>query len=142
MQQFQSAGGVVVSSTGMVLLTNQRGDSWSLPKGHVDPGEGVQTAAEREIAEETGVTELKFIKGLGSYERYRIGKGGKGEDASAPKLITIFLYTTTQQELHPTDPLHPEAKWVPLDKVVELLTHPKDQAFFEQVKEDIRDVIA
>lgn len=142
MRTFQSAGGVVVGSTGLVLVTNQNGDSWSLPKGHVEESEDSQAAAEREIAEETGVIDLAFVKKLGSYQRYRIGKGGVGDDTTELKEITLYLYTTTQAELQPTDPRHPEAKWVPLEDVAELLTHPKDKAFFESIIEDIREVIA
>jgi len=142
MRPSQSAGGVVVGSTGLVLVTSQRGDSWSLPKGHIDPGEDAQTAAQREITEETGVTQLMLVKKLGSYQRYRIGRGGKGEDTSDLKEIIIFLFTTEQHDLQPTDPSHPEAKWLALDQVAELLTHPKDKAFFQQVTPDIREVVA
>ena len=35
----QTAGGVVVNKKGRILVVNQRGTSWSLPKGHIEPGE-------------------------------------------------------------------------------------------------------
>ncbi len=128
-----SAGGVVVNAQGQVLVVNQRGNSWSLPKGHLDPGENARQAAEREIYEESGVRELTYVRDLGSYERPRIAKGGKGDDAVEVKHLTFFLYRTTQTTLKPIDPHNPEARWVAPAEVARLLTHPLDKAFFLSV---------
>ena len=125
----ESAGGVVLNKQGQVLVVSQHGTSWSLPKGHIDPGEDAMAAARREIAEESGVTQLEFVKALGSYERYRIGKHG-GEDRSELKKIQIFLFRTNEMTLKPTDADNPEARWVEPEKVAELLTHQKDKEFF------------
>ena len=120
-----------MNSEGDVLVVNQNGDSWSLPKGHIDAGETPRAAAEREIAEESGITSVQFVRDLGSYERYLIGLDGK-DDTSELKNITMFLYKTDQHELVPTDPHNPEARWVKAQNVADLLTHPKDKAFFER----------
>ena len=129
----QSAGGVVLNSKNQVLVVNQDGNSWSLPKGHLDAGEGPIAAARREIHEETGVQDLSFIKVLGSYTRPRIGKKGIGSDPSELKRITLFLFRTQQMHLEPLDERHPQARWVPRSKVAEILTHPKDKEFFLRI---------
>ncbi|MGE4169235.1 MAG: NUDIX hydrolase [Candidatus Margulisiibacteriota bacterium] len=131
MEKTISAGGIVLNRHGQVLITCQHGTSWSLPKGHVDPGETLLDAAKREIAEETGVTDLTLVRYLGFYERYRIGKNG-GEDHSELKRIEFFLFTTTQTELAPTDPENPEALWLDKADIADKLSHPKDKAFFEE----------
>lgn len=131
-QETHAAGGVVLNAAGNVLVVNQRGNSWSLPKGHIEAGEDRLAAARREIEEESGITELTLIKELGSYQRYRIALDG-GNDLSELKNIHMFLFTTTQEELKPIDPENPEAKWVEPSKVAELLTHPKDQEFFQSI---------
>jgi 8-oxo-dGTP pyrophosphatase MutT (NUDIX family) len=123
-----SAGGVVINPHGEVLVVNQRGNSWSLPKGHLDPGEDELTAARREIYEESGVNNLTLVCGLGSYERARIGKHG-GESPDEIKTLHFFLFTTTQMELAPVDADHPEARWTSLEEAEQMLTHPKDRAF-------------
>jgi ADP-ribose pyrophosphatase YjhB (NUDIX family) len=138
MQKEYSAGGVVVGGNGEVLVVSQGGDSWSLPKGHIDSGETARQAAEREIREESGVSRLTFIKPLGAYERYKIGPGGQGEDTSRLKHIEMFLYATDESMLHPEDPANPEARWVAPAEVSSLLTHPKDQAFFTSVLPDVQ----
>ncbi|MCI0565782.1 NUDIX domain-containing protein [bacterium] len=129
----RSAGGVVLNPEGEILVVNQKGDSWSLPKGHIDGGENAITAAKREIYEEAGITDLELVKELGAYERYKIGKGGIGEDVKELKKITMFLFKTNEHELEPVDLDNPEARWVNKDEVAELLTHPKDKEFFQQI---------
>jgi diadenosine hexaphosphate hydrolase (ATP-forming) len=136
MKKTISAGGVVVNQRGEVLVVNQRGNSWSLPKGHIDFGEDALAAAKREIAEESGITELAFVRKLGVFERPRIGKHG-GEDKSELKEIHIFLFTTPQVKLQPEDPENPEARWVKKDDVADLLTHPKDKAFFRGIVDSL-----
>jgi len=135
MKKTLTAGGVVVNPSGEVLVVNQHGNSWSLPKGHVDPGEEVLAAAKREIFEESGIRELTLIKDLGRYERYRIGLNG-GEDRSELKTIHMFLFTTSQTHLAPSDPDNPEARWVAKEEVAALLTHPQDRAFYVRVLQE------
>ena len=132
-----SSGGVVIDQKGMVLLVDQRGTSWSLPKGHVDLGEEPLDAAIREIYEESGISELQFIKTLGAYGRYKIGKN-TGEDKTEWKILLFFLFKTTQNELSPKDPQNPQARWVHPDEVEALLTHPKDKIFFKSIRQQIQ----
>ncbi|HEY0378207.1 MAG TPA: NUDIX domain-containing protein [Pyrinomonadaceae bacterium] len=129
MKRTESAGGIVINREGLVLVVNQNGTSWSLPKGHIEDGEDKLSAARREIYEESGVTELSLVKELGSYQRHRIGVNGR-EDQSELKVIHMFLFTSSQDELSPVDPQNPEARWVEKEKVVEFLTHQQDKDFF------------
>jgi 8-oxo-dGTP pyrophosphatase MutT (NUDIX family) len=133
MKKRHSAGGVVLNREGKVLVVSQNGNSWSLPKGHIDPGENALEAAKREIYEESGVSKLKMVRELGSYERYRIGLNG-GDSREELKVITMFLFRTTQMELNPIDPKHPEARWVGKKKAERLLTHKKDKKFLRGVE--------
>jgi ADP-ribose pyrophosphatase YjhB (NUDIX family) len=132
-KQTVSAGGVIVNPRGEILLVNQRGNSWSLPKGHVDEGEDLLSAARREIREESGVEELHLVRTLGSYQRARIGKDGGGEDTGEQKTLHFFLFTTTQMALQPEDKDNPEARWVAREAAAAMLTHPSDRAFLEQL---------
>lgn len=132
-----SAGGIVISSKGKVLVVNQHGTSWSLPKGHIEEGEDPFTAAKREIHEESGVKDLELIEDLGTYQRYRISKKGN-EDISELKIIHIYLFKTNQIDLKPIDPENPEAVWVDKYYVVNYLTHQKDREFFLSVIDKIK----
>ena len=138
-RETQSAGGVVINRNGMVLVVNQRGNSWSLPKGHVEEGETPLQAAIREIEEESGVTDLEFVKELGTYQRFKLGVQSE-DDTSELKTITIFLFRTKSDFLMPSDPDNPQARWVERDQVAELLTHCKDKDFYSRVMREHRDL--
>lgn len=131
-----SAGGVVINGDGLILITSQRGTSWSLPKGHIEKDEDELAAAKREVAEETGITQLELIKDLGSYQRYKISLSG-GDDHKDLKSIHMFLFKTNQSKLNPKDINNPEARWVRKEKVSQLLTHQKDKDFFLQILNQI-----
>ena len=53
--EIRAAGGVVVQDGRVAVVHRPRYDDWSLPKGKLDPGEGWEEAALREIEEETGL---------------------------------------------------------------------------------------
>ena len=132
-----SAGGVVINQQGMILVVNQRGTTWSLPKGHIDPGEEPIEAAIREIREESGISKVEYSKTLGAYGRYKIGLNTP-EDRQEWKVLLFFLFKTQQNELSPEDPHNPQARWVHPDEVEGLLTHPKDKAFYESIRVQIK----
>lgn len=53
-------------SRGRVLLANIRGRGWSVPGGHLEPGESPESALRREIYEETGAL-VGPLRLLGNY---------------------------------------------------------------------------
>ena len=81
-----------------------------IPAGKIDPGEDPDTAARRELSEETGIEdgELTFI----------------GEFYSSPAILTeiIYMYTVknfTRGELHPDPDEFVEVREIPLDRLVD-----------------------
>ena len=122
----------MLNAKGEVLVVNQNGDSWSLAKGYIDPGEDALGAARREIYEESGLTNLTLVREFESYKRYKISLDG-GDDTSELKTIHMFLFTTDQEKLTPIDPSNPEARWLKKSEVADLLTHQKDKEFFQSV---------
>jgi len=57
-KQVNAAGGLVRNASGDMLVMFRNG-VWDLPKGHQEPGGSIEDTAGREIAEETGVKDLK-----------------------------------------------------------------------------------
>jgi len=112
----KSAGGVVLNKDGKILVVSQHGTSWSLPKGHVEKGEDLEVAARREIYEESGIKDIEFHGTLGTYQRHKIDRDGKG-DPNELKTITIFFCTTNEDALKPVDPENPVAKWAERERV-------------------------
>lgn len=137
-KQTTSAGGVVINKDGLVLVVNQKGQSWSLPKGHINEGESTLDAAKREIYEESGINQLELLSDLGNYQRCKIALNGD-DDTSEQKTIFMFLFKTDQSLLNPIDPENPEARWVDRSKVSKLLTHRKDKEFFLSIVDKIKE---
>lgn len=62
-QLIKAAGGVVNDDSGRVLMIFRRG-KWDLPKGKAEEHEPLELCADREVKEETGLTELLLRKPL------------------------------------------------------------------------------
>lgn len=127
-----SFGGIVVNARGQVLIVQQRGQTWSFPKGKIEAGEDPLACARREIYEEAGVSDLEMIEPLGSYHRNAMKDGVI--DLYEFKRLTFFLFRTEKEELSPRDPNNPIARWVDADDVAALLAHPADSEFFTSIR--------
>jgi 8-oxo-dGTP pyrophosphatase MutT (NUDIX family) len=59
-KQLQLSAGLAIIQKGAIILAHPKGQEWwgsySIPKGHVEPGEDLLTAAIRETQEEIGYT--------------------------------------------------------------------------------------
>jgi 8-oxo-dGTP pyrophosphatase MutT (NUDIX family) len=72
MAEYTHAGGIVVrmeqgAPQYLVVTARRNPDHWLFPKGHIDPGETVETAAIREVLEEAGVV-AGILSPVGSAE--------------------------------------------------------------------------
>lgn len=55
-----------------ILLIQDAKDRWTIPKGHIEPGETAQQTARREIGEEVGLFDIEILGWLGKIHfRYR-----------------------------------------------------------------------
>ena len=140
----ESAGGIVLNTEGKLALVEQHSNSWSFPKGGVEPGEDLLATAKREIFEETGLSSLTLLGELGSYERYSIGLDGKSENTDwGIRKRTLFLFKTAETEFRaePHDEEITNVRWVSVDEALALLTHTKDKIFLESVREKVEAAI-
>ncbi len=115
-----SSGGVVVrvAPGGVEVALVREIDSYGhvfegyvLPKGGLEPGEGVEAGARREIAEEIGVTALTWLADLAVLER---------QDANKEwwSINHYGLFLTTQPHFAITDVAHHfDPGWFPLDAI-------------------------
>ena len=100
---------------------------WGFAKGHVEQGETELETATREIAEETGIKDLKIIPGFKELEKYIFRKsyGLEGEARKkAPwvfKLVVFFLAETKTKEIKISDE-HIGFVWLPIEEAVKKTT--------------------
>lgn len=126
----EAAGGVVwrngKSGPELVVIHRPRRSDWSLPKGHLEPGETHRGAARREVREETGLEvdlgdELPCV-------RYVDGRG-------RPKRVRYWLMTpgSGSSTFQPTDEVD-EWRWCSLVAARDLLTYEADRELIDAVE--------
>lgn len=127
-----SAGGLVVADYGVaepcaVLIgrEDRRGSGrllWSIPKGHIEPGESPEDAAVREITEETGIVG-EVVAPLGSIAFWFVENGRR-----IHKTVHHFLLRPVGGALSTADHEVTEVAWVPMSEVVGRLCHADERA--------------
>jgi 8-oxo-dGTP diphosphatase len=121
--EIQAAGGVVVDDDGYVLLVHRpRYDDWSLPKGHVEPGETFEQAALREVLEETG---LRCALGEELPAAHYAVNG-------RPKVVRWWRMHVLEEVGEPDDEVD-EMSWLPPEDAIVLLDYEHDRALVHAV---------
>ena len=147
-------GVMLVNGEGRVFvgkrIDNKEGDRWQMPQGGVDPGEDLDVAMLRELAEETGARP-EHLKVLGRLEEelfYDLppelhGKlwGGKYKGQRQSWYLVRFTGRDEDIDLEGhTDPEFCEFKWVEPDLLPELIV-PFKREVYRTVVEGFRDRI-
>ncbi len=133
-----SAGGLVLDRLGplargaLIGRLDRRGRLlWSLPKGHVEPGESETETAVREVAEETGIHGRPVGK-LGTIDFWFVAEGRR-----VHKTVHHYLLLATDPvhglELSDEDVEVSEVAWVPLDEVPGRLAYADERRLLEKV---------
>jgi putative (di)nucleoside polyphosphate hydrolase len=114
--------------------------NWQFPQGGVDDGEDYETAARRELAEETGVTSADLIGEISQWVAYDFpeGYGGakqsRGWKGQKQKWFAFrFTGDETEIDLEQHDEIEFDAwRWGRLDEAPDLIVPFKREAY-EQV---------
>ncbi len=102
-----TAGGIVFRMTPdnrdiAILLIQDSKDRWTIPKGHIEPGETAKQTAVREIGEESGLKEVDVLTWLGKIHfKYR------RLDKLVLMTTQVYLVQSTNNKEHPT-----KEKWM------------------------------
>ena len=121
----RAAGGVVCrpgeSGVEVLLVHRPAYDDWSFPKGKLERGEDEESAAVREVEEETGLR-CRLERELAT-TRYRNALG-------RPKTVRYWLMTPIAGTLAAANEVD-DARFVPLPRAVELLSYARDRALLD-----------
>ncbi len=131
-----SAGGLVVDRSAttpraaLIGRLDRRGTmKWSLPKGHIEPGETPEQAAEREIREETGI-EGRVLAPLGTIDFWFMLEAQR-----VHKTVHHFLLEAHGGTLSDADLEVDEVSWVPLDQLADRLAFEDERRLMDRLPE-------
>ena len=133
-----SAGGLVLDRLGssargaLIGRLDRRGRLlWSLPKGHLEPGETEVETAVREVAEETGIVG-RVVGKLGTIDFWFVAEGRR-----VHKTVHHYLLLVTDPvhglELSDADVEVSEVAWVPLDELPTRLAYADERRLLDRV---------
>lgn len=139
-----SAGGLVVSGLAEAVMDNGEVDLskiyvaligrldrrgrllWSMPKGHVEPGEDKAATAEREVWEETGIHGEVFAE-LGVIDYWFVSEGRR-----IHKTVHHHLLRYVDGDLNDEDPEVTEVSWIPANELIEHLAFADERKLARQ----------
>jgi 8-oxo-dGTP diphosphatase len=107
----------------VLICYRRRYDDWSLPKGKLDPGEGILGAALREVEEETG------------FRCAPIAHHGKVEytlKSGTDKVVDYWTMEPISGSFSPNDEIQ-RVKWLTLADAVEALSYKHDRRLVKDV---------
>ena len=117
-----------------ILLIQDSKGRWTIPKGHIEPGETAKMTARREIEEETGLKNVNILTWLGKIHfKYR--------RADKLVLMTTQIYLVEAMDTHET-PI-PEKwmkgiQWFPFADALDLIEYDDIEKLMLIAKKRIR----
>jgi 8-oxo-dGTP pyrophosphatase MutT (NUDIX family) len=129
-----SAGGVVYRvSDGrpLFLLIRDSYGNWGFPKGHLEPGEETESAALREVREETGLVALELRGALEPIDWYFRFRG-----RLIHNVCHFFLMESASSETQPQRAEGiTECTWVPFEEAESLISYANARAVLRRAHE-------
>ena len=122
----KSAGAIIFrkegSKTLFLLLQYPSGsrtkkEYWDLPKGHIEKGEDEETTVKREVAEETGLKDIKIIDGFKETIKYFF----KSKNKNILKFVVFYLAETKNKEVKISEE-HTGFLWLSCEEALKKLT--------------------
>ena len=125
-----SAGAIIFKKAEdltLYLILHYEEGHWGSAKGHIEGREAIEETACREIREETGLTDIRFIEGFQAENQYFFNS----QDRRIHKTVTFLLAQTWTSEIRISDE-HTEYVWLPYAEALEKITFQNEKTVLEK----------
>ena len=137
-----SAGGLVyrrrAGKTAVVLAARRHPDTavlvWSIPKGHIEPGESSADAAVREVREETGLR-ASIDRLLGDVTYWYVRRDASGAPLRVLKRVRFFLMRARGGRFADRDDEMDAVRWFSLDEAEEAAAYASERRLVQRARE-------
>jgi bis(5'-nucleosidyl)-tetraphosphatase len=139
-QQERSAGIIVFRLSDQqpparLYLLLDYGRHWDYAKGHVHKGESDESAALRELAEETGIVDVAIMPGFREQITYFFRSRNR---RTVRKTVVFFLGQTTTKTVSLSHE-HVGYAFLPYEQAIAQVTYPTARSVLEKAEAFLRD---
>ena len=130
-----SCGFILINYDSVLLLQYPQGH-WSFPKGHVEGSDtDYFSTAQRELLEETGISEVSLIDGWDSRTEYTFSLKG------VPTSKQVFWYLAETNQLNVTlSHEHTNYMWLSFDEALQQVTFDQEVNLLNSAKEYLQSI--
>ncbi len=116
-----------------LLVYSERNKEWGFPKGHIEPNETEIETAKREIKEETGITNLTFVKDFRCCDTYKIkGTLSSTKNRIIDKNVIYYLANTEDDFKGSVDEEIGQHKWLKYEDCIKYLKYEKQKELIKK----------
>ncbi len=148
---YRSGVGIVVINHDKEIFVGKRidnhSDAWQMPQGGLDAGEGEDTAMWRELAEETGIKDIRVLAKSSKYFYYNLPYklqkkfwGGKFLGQKQRWYLVEFLGDDEIINVTTEDPEFSEWKWIAREKILDAIV-PFKRKLYDNVINEFREYL-
>jgi len=142
---YRNGVGIMIFNDQKKIFVGKRIDNqeaWQMPQGGVDKDEDFETAAKRELYEETGIQSVRIVQSskqefIYDLPNHLLGKIWKGKYKGQKQkwFLMKFLGPDSEINISQKHPEFNEWKWVDLDELPRLIVPFKKKLYESIIKE-------
>ena len=117
----------------LILHYKFKGDYWDFPRGNIEKGETEEQTAVREIKEETGISDVRFLPEFKKKVHWYYKRNGE----TVFKEVTFFLAETMEEKITLSKE-HIGYAWLSYEKVMKRLTFGNAKEVLEKADDVLK----